>query len=147
VNKERMMRVSEYSRDCLRTLRADTGIAYEERSRGTLQLFRTQAQLDAAARDIAVLANAACPTSCAPTSCPRSSRRWPTGRQARRRPAPAQRRDRRLPAVHHPPGRWHAGWAWTFRFGTEVRELETPRRASSRACASPAPTPLDAGRC
>ncbi|MDY0045951.1 MAG: D-amino acid dehydrogenase [Thauera propionica] len=55
VNKERMMRLSEYARDCLRTLRADTGIAYEERSRGTLQLFRTQAQLDAAQRDIAVL--------------------------------------------------------------------------------------------
>ena len=55
VNKERMMRVSEYSRDCLRTLRSEIGIGYEERSRGTLQLFRTQAQLDAAARDIAVL--------------------------------------------------------------------------------------------
>jgi D-amino-acid dehydrogenase len=55
VNKERMMRLSEYARDCLRTLRADTGIAYEERSRGTLQLFRTQAQLEAAQRDIAVL--------------------------------------------------------------------------------------------
>ncbi len=55
VNKERMMRVSEYARDCLRALRAETGIGYEERSRGTLQLFRTQAQLDAAARDIAVL--------------------------------------------------------------------------------------------
>lgn len=55
VNKERMMRVSEYSRDCLRTLRDTTGLHYEERSRGTLQLFRTQAQLDAAARDIAVL--------------------------------------------------------------------------------------------
>jgi len=55
VNKERMMRLSEYARDCLRTLRADTGIRYEERSRGTLQLFRTQAQLDAAQRDIAVL--------------------------------------------------------------------------------------------
>ncbi len=55
VNKERMMRVSEYSRDCLRELRADTGIHYEERSRGTLQLFRTEAQFEAAARDIAVL--------------------------------------------------------------------------------------------
>ncbi|MHB1372704.1 MAG: D-amino acid dehydrogenase [Thauera sp.] len=55
VNKERMMRVSEYSRDCLRVLREETGIRYDERSRGTLQLFRTQAQLDAAARDIAVL--------------------------------------------------------------------------------------------
>ncbi len=55
VNKERMMRLSEYSRDSLRALRSDTGLAYEERSRGTLQLFRTQAQFDAAARDIAVL--------------------------------------------------------------------------------------------
>ena len=49
------MRLSEYSRDCLRELRADTGISYEERTRGTLQLFRSQAQVDAAARDIEVL--------------------------------------------------------------------------------------------
>ena len=55
VNKERMMRVAEYSRTCLRQLRADTGIAYEHRSQGTLQLFRTQAQLDAVQRDVAVL--------------------------------------------------------------------------------------------
>jgi D-amino-acid dehydrogenase len=55
LNKERMMRLSEYSRDSLRELRAETGIAYEERSRGTLQLFRSAAQVDAAARDIRVL--------------------------------------------------------------------------------------------
>jgi D-amino-acid dehydrogenase len=55
VNKERMMRVAEYSRRCLQQLRVDTGIAYEERTGGTLQLFRTQAQVDAVARDIAVL--------------------------------------------------------------------------------------------
>jgi D-amino-acid dehydrogenase len=55
VNKERMMRVAEYSRDCLRTLRADTGIAYEQRTGGTVQLFRSQQQLDAVQRDIAVL--------------------------------------------------------------------------------------------
>ena len=55
VNKERMMRVAEYSRSCLQQLRAETGIAYEQRTGGTLQLFRTQAQLDAVARDIAVL--------------------------------------------------------------------------------------------
>ncbi|MGE8637694.1 MAG: D-amino acid dehydrogenase, partial [Achromobacter sp.] len=55
VNKERMLRLSEYSRDCLRELRAATGIHYEERTRGTLQLFRTEAQLEAARRDIAVL--------------------------------------------------------------------------------------------
>lgn len=55
INKERMMRVSEYSRDCLRQLRHDTGIHYEHRTGGTLQLFRTQAQLDAVQRDIKVL--------------------------------------------------------------------------------------------
>lgn len=55
VNKERMLRLAEYSRDCLRELRADTGIHYEERTRGTLQLFRTEAQMEAARRDIAVL--------------------------------------------------------------------------------------------
>ncbi len=55
VNKERMMRVAEYSRTCLQDLRAETGIAYEERTGGTLQVFRSQAQLDAVHRDIAVL--------------------------------------------------------------------------------------------
>lgn len=55
VNKERMVRLAEYSRDCLRTLRADTGIEYEARTQGTLQIFRTQRQLDSAAKDIAIL--------------------------------------------------------------------------------------------
>jgi len=55
VNKSRMMRLAEYSRDCLRALRASTGISYDERQRGTLQLFRTRKQFDASAADIAVL--------------------------------------------------------------------------------------------
>jgi D-amino-acid dehydrogenase len=55
VNKKRMVRLAEYSRDCLRALRASTGIAYDERAQGTLQLFRTQKQFDGAASDIAVL--------------------------------------------------------------------------------------------
>jgi D-amino-acid dehydrogenase len=55
VNKARMMRLAEYSRDCLKALRESTGIAYDERARGTLQLFRTRKQLDASAADIAVL--------------------------------------------------------------------------------------------
>ncbi|NEX64551.1 D-amino acid dehydrogenase [Noviherbaspirillum sp. 17J57-3] len=54
-NKGRMVRLAEYSRDCLAALRDDTGIRYDERTQGTLQLFRTQQQLDAAAADIAVL--------------------------------------------------------------------------------------------
>ena len=55
LNKERMMRVAEYSRESLRALRAETGIAYEQRMGGTLQVFRTEAQLDAVQRDFAVL--------------------------------------------------------------------------------------------
>lgn len=55
INKSRMMRVAEYSRDCLRQLRLDTGIDYEHRTQGTLQLFRTQAQLDQVGKDIEVL--------------------------------------------------------------------------------------------
>ncbi len=55
VNKSRMVRLAEYSRDQLVALRAETGVAYDERSKGTLQLFRSQKQVDAAAKDIAVL--------------------------------------------------------------------------------------------
>ncbi|WP_186114185.1 D-amino acid dehydrogenase [Burkholderia gladioli] len=61
VNKGRMVRLAEYSRDCFQALRADTGIAYEGRTGGTLQLFRTQAQFDGAAKDIAVLRDANVP--------------------------------------------------------------------------------------
>lgn len=60
-NKSRMVRLSEYSRDCLKALRQDTGIAYEGRQGGTLQLFRTAQQYDSAAKDIAVLKEAGVP--------------------------------------------------------------------------------------
>ena len=55
VNKGRMLRLAEYSRDVLQQLRADTGISYDERTQGTLQLFRNEAQLEAAEGDIAIL--------------------------------------------------------------------------------------------
>ncbi len=55
VNKGRMIPIAEYSRDCLRALRGETGIHYDERAQGTLQLFRHQYQLDHTAGDIAVL--------------------------------------------------------------------------------------------
>jgi len=55
VNKNRMLRLAEYSRACLEALRSDTGIRYDERMQGTLQLFRTQSQVDGAAADIAIL--------------------------------------------------------------------------------------------
>lgn len=55
-NKSRMLRVAGYSRECLIALREDTGIAYDHRSQGTVQLFRAQKQLDHASRDTEVLA-------------------------------------------------------------------------------------------
>ncbi|MBL8443276.1 MAG: D-amino acid dehydrogenase [Zoogloeaceae bacterium] len=55
INKSRMVRVAEYSRDCLKQLRAETGISYDERSQGTLQLFRTQKQLDGIGKDVEIL--------------------------------------------------------------------------------------------
>jgi D-amino-acid dehydrogenase len=55
INKSRMVRLAEYSRDCLKALRASTGIAYDERMQGTLQLFRTQEQLDGTRKDTAIL--------------------------------------------------------------------------------------------
>lgn len=54
-NKSRMVRIAEYSRDCLRDLRDETGISYDERTQGTLQVFRSQKQVDGAAKDIEVL--------------------------------------------------------------------------------------------
>jgi D-amino-acid dehydrogenase len=55
LNKSRMVPIAEYSRDCLKALRKDTGISYDNRAQGTLQLFRTQAQLDSIGGDVEVL--------------------------------------------------------------------------------------------
>ena len=55
INKNRMLRLAEYSRACLEALRAETSIRYDERMQGTLQLFRTDAQVDGAAADVAIL--------------------------------------------------------------------------------------------
>lgn len=55
VNKARMVPIAEYSRDCLKALRADIGIEYDDRAQGTLQLFRTQSQVDHTGGDIEIL--------------------------------------------------------------------------------------------
>ena len=55
INKSRMVRLAEFSRDELVSLRDRLGLEYDHRSLGTLQLFRTQKQLDGAASDIEVL--------------------------------------------------------------------------------------------
>lgn len=62
VNKERMVRLAEYSRDCLGQLRsAHAGLEYEDRQKGTLQLFRTRQQFDDMAKDTEVLKGAGVP--------------------------------------------------------------------------------------
>ncbi|WP_018688088.1 D-amino acid dehydrogenase [Ahrensia kielensis] len=55
LNRSRMVPLAEYSRDSLRLLRLESGISYDERSEGTLQLFRTAKQLDNSASDIEIL--------------------------------------------------------------------------------------------
>lgn len=54
-NKGRMVRLAEFSRDCVIDLRAATGIEYDGRQQGTLQVFRKQKELDGVAKDIEVL--------------------------------------------------------------------------------------------
>jgi D-amino-acid dehydrogenase len=56
INKGRMVRVSNYSRDVMPDLIAETGIEYEGRAQGTLQLFRTSKQLKGSKADQDILA-------------------------------------------------------------------------------------------
>jgi len=55
VNKTRMLRLARYSYHCLREVRQQTGIRYDEAARGTLQLFRDAAALARAARELPML--------------------------------------------------------------------------------------------
>ncbi len=56
INKSRMVRVSNYSRDSLTDLMKDVDIDFELRELGTLQLFRKQKQLDGSKADQDILA-------------------------------------------------------------------------------------------
>lgn len=58
VNKERLLRISQYSKKCLSELRDSTNIQYEGREGGTIQLFRTSEQLNTAKQDMRALASA-----------------------------------------------------------------------------------------
>ena len=56
LNKSRMVRVSNYSRDVMPDLIEETGIEYDGRAQGTLQLFRTAKQLKGSKADQDILA-------------------------------------------------------------------------------------------
>jgi len=55
VNRERMLRLSRYSHECFGRLREETGIRYDQRTRGTLIVFRHARDLDKAAAETALL--------------------------------------------------------------------------------------------
>ena len=57
INKGRMVRISNYSRDALTDLMNEIEIDFDLREKGTLQLFRKQRQLDNSKADQDVLAN------------------------------------------------------------------------------------------
>jgi D-amino-acid dehydrogenase len=55
INKSRMVRLAEFSRDCLIDLRGKHSLTYDEGTRGTLQVFRSEQQLAGVAKDVEVL--------------------------------------------------------------------------------------------
>jgi D-amino-acid dehydrogenase len=56
INKGRMVRISNYSRDALTELLAEVPLEFDLREKGTLQLFRTEKQVKASKADQEVLA-------------------------------------------------------------------------------------------
>lgn len=57
-NKSRMLRLANYSKRSLAELKAETGIEYEGRQKGLLQIFRTEQQVKAAEKDTTALTDA-----------------------------------------------------------------------------------------
>lgn len=55
LNKARMVRLAEYSQVVQTALNEELGLEYDHRTQGTLQLFRTQKQLDGIYKDTEVL--------------------------------------------------------------------------------------------
>jgi D-amino-acid dehydrogenase len=55
INTERTLRVALYSRACLRALRAETGIDYDQQTRGILHVYRDGAEFDHACRAAQVM--------------------------------------------------------------------------------------------
>lgn len=55
VNKERMVRIAEYSRAMFKELEAEENIQFEGRQKGILQIFRTDEEMAEAKADLAIL--------------------------------------------------------------------------------------------
>ncbi len=55
LNKNRMLRISEYSRQCFDELQSSCPIHYDQRQQGTIELFRDQKKMDSIGADLASL--------------------------------------------------------------------------------------------
>ena len=55
INRERMLRLSRYSHECLIALRRETGIRYDEHMTGVIELFRSARELDEAGHEVTTL--------------------------------------------------------------------------------------------
>tara|TARA_B110000914_G_C15492620_1_gene461476 strand:+ start:478 stop:1749 length:1272 start_codon:yes stop_codon:yes gene_type:complete len=55
INKARMLRISNYAKECLSEIEQDTQIEYEQRKKGFLQILRTDKQVLDTKKDIEVL--------------------------------------------------------------------------------------------
>lgn len=55
-NKERMVRIAEYSREMFANFEEETGVHFEGRRKGTLQIFRHDKEVASSKKDLAVLA-------------------------------------------------------------------------------------------
>lgn len=61
-NKERQLRLARYSHQCLKDVRAATGIHYDERAHGTLVLYRDAREFDATLAERPLLESLGVPT-------------------------------------------------------------------------------------
>ncbi len=148
-NKGRMVALAEYSRDRLREMRDVTGIHYDERTGGTLQLFRKQSQLDAAGHDTAVLDRYGVPyelldiagcVACEPGLAASAQRLVGGLRLPGDETGDAHLFTQRLAEICRAAGA-------TFRYGASVKRLRQVTEIASRASSSPAarfsrPTPM-----
>ena len=55
VNKERMLRVARYSAQCFHELNEEVALDYDVRMKGTLEVFRSQKEMDGAQGDVEIL--------------------------------------------------------------------------------------------
>ena len=55
LNKNRMLRLSEYSRACFESLESELPLHFDQRQQGTIELFRNQEKMDSIGADLASL--------------------------------------------------------------------------------------------